>query len=167
MSHVISPRLVCVHVYLYLDQGHMPTWVWSQDRVVLYTAIFMDIHFVNEVWIPYGVKFSQFLQLKNHPTIESQQKHTNEYKHTCTHTHIHTHTGMLTHRYVLYAHTVCTLYIHICTQYTHKHPMGSSAIQDSEKTLKHFVHVCTYLTKHSQFHHHSDLHYSWSQSWLW
>ena len=49
MSHVISPRLVCVHVYLYLDQGHMSTWVWSQDRVVLYTAILMGIHFVNEV----------------------------------------------------------------------------------------------------------------------
>ena len=65
--------------------------------------------------------------------------------HTCTHTQKNTHTCIqmhtqctyihrhtLTHRYVLYAHTVCTPYIHICTQYTHKHPVGSSTIQDSD-----------------------------------
>ena len=50
------------------------------------------------------------------------------YVHTCTCIH----TGTLTHKYVLYTHTVCTLYLHICTQYTHKHPMGSSAIQDGD-----------------------------------
>ena len=86
-------------------------------------------HLVNEVWIPYGVKFSQFLELKNHPTeTENQQTHTykHTYKHTFTHMHNMHSVHVYTHRYV--DTQICIVHIYCMYNiYTHMYTIHRQA----------------------------------------